>query len=109
MLRRALGSAVVLVASTAGALGVWGPSRTTEGGLKLPGTVEVQEVRLGSKLGGRVAEVTVAEGALADPGRPLVRLDAPEQRMRLDQARARLEAAEAALREAEAGPRPEER
>ena len=46
----------------------------TNAELRLPGTVEVQEVRLGSKLGGRIAEVLVREGENVEAGRGLVRV-----------------------------------
>jgi HlyD family secretion protein len=78
------------------------------GSLRLPGVVEIQEVRLGSKVGGRVAEVSVAEGDLVAPGQPLVRFDVPELEDRRAQAWALLRAAEAALEKANNGPRPQE-
>ena len=51
----------------------------TAGGndIALPGVVEVQEVRLGSKVGGRVREVLVSEGSLVEPGTSLVTFEAP--------------------------------
>ena len=39
---------------------------------RLPGVVEIQEVRLSSKVGGRVARVDVAEGDLVQAGQPLL-------------------------------------
>jgi HlyD family secretion protein len=48
------------------------------GVVRLPGTVEVQEVRLGSKVGGRVPEVLVAEGDIVLPDQVLARFDVPE-------------------------------
>ena len=48
--------------------------------LRLPGTVEVQEIRLGSKVGGRVAEVSVAEGDLLQAGQILARFEVPSWR-----------------------------
>lgn len=82
------------------------PRRTD--GLKLPGVVEVQEVRLGSKLGGRVAETLVREGDVVDAGQVLVRVDMPEQEAQRDLARAEVAAARASLEKARNGPRPEE-
>ncbi len=52
--------------------------------LRLPGTVEVQEVRLGSRVGGRVGAVHVREGQLVEPGTVLVTFDAPELTARHD-------------------------
>src|SRR5262245_39128685 len=67
-----------VLAAVAGAAGFWWPFGSGPAGLNLPGTVEVQEVRLGSKAGGRVAEVAIREGDLVKPGQLLVRLEEPE-------------------------------
>jgi multidrug resistance efflux pump len=75
----------------------------------LPGVVEIQEVRLGSKIGGRVAQVAVVEGAIAEPDQVLVRFDVPELEAQKQQLQARLKAAEADLDKAKNGPRPEEK
>lgn len=77
--------------------------------LSLPGIVEIQEVRLGSKVGGRVEEVLVEEGDKVYPGQPLVKFQVPELEAQFVQARARLEVAEAELARALAGPREEEK
>jgi HlyD family secretion protein len=76
--------------------------------LQLPGVVEIQEVRLGSKIGGRVAEVLVREGDLAEPGQLLVRFAVPELEAQKKQQEGRLAAAEATLLKAKNGSRPEE-
>jgi multidrug resistance efflux pump len=76
--------------------------------LRLPGVVEVQEVRLGSKVGGRVREVSVAEGEVVGPGAPIVTFEVPELEAQRDQWRARLRSDEAALEKARNGPRREE-
>jgi multidrug resistance efflux pump len=76
--------------------------------LTLPGTVEVQEVRLGPRVAGRVERVAVAEGEVVEPGRPLLYLEVPELRAQLDGARAALAAAEAARDRVVHGPRAEE-
>jgi multidrug resistance efflux pump len=76
---------------------------------RLPGVVETQEVRLSSKVGGRVARVAVAEGDLVRPGQPLVYLEVPELQAQHEQTQARLQAAEADLDKAKNGPRPEEK
>jgi multidrug resistance efflux pump len=77
--------------------------------LGLHGTVEIQEVRLSSKVGGRVAEVLVREGDLVEPAQVLVRFEAPELAALREQSMARVQAAGAALNRAIAGARPEER
>ena len=68
--------------------------------LVLPGVVEVQEVRLGSKVGGRVREVHILEGDLVEPGTPLVTLDVPELEAQQAQWRAKLRSDLAALEKA---------
>jgi multidrug resistance efflux pump len=74
----------------------------------LPGVVEVQEVRLGSKVGGRVRDVQIREGDLVGPGIPLVTLDAPELEAQRAQWRAKLRSDLATLAKARNGPRREE-
>jgi multidrug resistance efflux pump len=74
----------------------------------LPGVVEIQEVRLGSKVGGRVREVRVLEGDVVKAGEPLVVLDVSELEAQRAQWKARLRADEAALEKARNGPRREE-
>jgi HlyD family secretion protein len=77
--------------------------------LTLPGIVEIQEVRLGSKVGGRIAKIEVQEGQIVSPGQRLVVFDAPELENQREQLKARLDAAEADYQRAKNGPRPEER
>jgi multidrug resistance efflux pump len=74
----------------------------------LPGVVETQEVRLGSKIGGRIAEVLVTEGDTVEAGQLLVRYETPELEAQALQQQARLDAAEADLTKAKNGPRQEE-
>src|SRR5262245_34156873 len=76
--------------------------------LRLPGIVEVQEVRLGSKIGGRVKSVKVLEGVIVEPGQELVIFDVPELEAQVAQWEARLAAMEAMAEKAENGPRPDE-
>jgi multidrug resistance efflux pump len=76
--------------------------------LALPGVVEVQEVRLGSKVGGRVAEVAIAEGDGVEAGQVLVRFEAPELEAQRQQLQAQLRAATAELEKAQNGARREE-
>ncbi len=73
------------------------------------GVVEIQEVRVGSKLGGRVAETPVPEGSLLKAGQVLARFESPEAEARREEAKARVREAEAALAAARAGPRTEEK
>ena len=71
---RILATGVVAMVLGTGAFGRYGSSGNREATLELPGTVEVQEVRLGSKIGGRVDRVLVREGELVQPGQLLVRI-----------------------------------
>ncbi len=71
---------IVLVAIAAGIAVFLSVHRPV--GLELPGVVEIQEVRLGSKIGGRVAEVLVAEGDTVEAGQLLVRYEVPDSSRR---------------------------
>lgn len=103
-----LGGAALL-AAVAAALGFFWPFHSRPEVLRLPGVVEVQEVRLSSKVGGRVEDLHTEEGALVEPGEPLVTFAVPELKAQREQAAARLAAAEAELKKAQEGPRPEEK
>jgi multidrug resistance efflux pump len=81
--------------------------RRTE--LRLQGTVEVQEVRLASKIGGRIAEVLIREGDLVQAGQVLVRLEAPELEAQREQWVARVQAMSAALDKMRSGARVEDK
>jgi HlyD family secretion protein len=82
-------------------------SRSNE--LVLPGTVEIQEVRLGSKVGGRIAKIHIREGDKVSPGQELVTIEVPElEAQRLQQA-ARLDAMEADYLRVKNGERDEEK
>jgi multidrug resistance efflux pump len=98
-----------LLAACAAALGFFWPFGHRQEVLRLPGIVEIQEVRLGSKVGGRVLKILVEEGQLVSPGERLVIFDVPELQAQLEQAQAKLAAAVADSEKAEAGPRPEEK
>src|SRR5206468_1374536 len=58
--------------------------------LRLPGVVETQEVRLSSKIGGRIRRVAVQEGQTVRAGQELVTLEAPELEARREQVQAAL-------------------
>lgn len=92
----------------AGAYFFW-PFGQSEPELKLPGTVEIQEVRLSSKVGGRVDRVAVREGQLVEAKEPLIYLEVPELLAQRDQAQAKLDAAIANSERVYNGPRAEER
>ena len=103
-----VGVVLVLVAA-GGALGwyFW-PWRGDKNVLRLPGVVEIQEVRLGSKIGGRVAEVKIKEGEEAEAGDQLLMFDAPELEAQIAQQQARVDQAEADAQKARSGARQQE-
>jgi multidrug resistance efflux pump len=104
-----IAATVVVLAGCAAALGFFWPFGHREQVLRLPGLVEIQEVRLASKVGGRVEKVMVLEGEHVSPGQELVRFEVPELQAQREQAKARLDAAVADWEKAKNGPRPEEK
>lgn len=105
---RWLAIGLLILAAAGGALGVFLYVSREPAELHLPGTVETQEVRLSSRVGGRVSKLLVRESQLVEPNEPLVELEMPE----LDAQRAHLvaqkTATEAALTRLQNGPRVEE-
>jgi multidrug resistance efflux pump len=108
MKRRQILFLVLLLAATGAAVGFFWPRQRPQT-LVLPGVVEIQEIRLGSKIGGRVKSVEILEGAIAAKDQPLVTFDVPELEAQRQQAEARLQAAQFELDKAIAGARPEEK
>ncbi|MFL5245829.1 MAG: HlyD family secretion protein [Gemmataceae bacterium] len=92
-----------------GGVSYWWSVRQSDQSLHLPGVVEIQEVRLGSKIGGRVLEVRTAEGKVEEAGKVLVIFDGPELRNQREQLAALLASAQADYDKAVNGPRPEEK
>jgi multidrug resistance efflux pump len=109
MVRKIILAVVVLAILGGGAAVGWWYFNQNPTHLSLPGLVEIQEVRLSSKVGGRVARTEVREGDLVKAGRPLVVFDAPELRAQLRQYQAKLAAAQADLDRTNNGPRYEEK
>ena len=102
---------LILIGLVAGAgcvIGFLCPAPDRADILRVHGVVETQEIRLGSKLGGRVAAVDVAEGTLVEPGQALVRFETPELEAQYQQQEARVHLAEAELAKALHGYRSEE-
>lgn len=83
-------------------------SQRSTGPLIVSGFIEADEMRLGSRVGGRVAEVLVEEGADVTPGQLLVRLEPYDLLRRLEETQANLAARRAELAKLESGFRPEE-
>ena len=88
------------------AAGWWGGAG--DAAPKLYGNVEVREVELGFRVGGRISQVLVDEGDKVTPGQELARLDAQPIRDRLAGADARVAAAAALVDRDVAGNRPQE-
>lgn len=75
--------------------------RTLERTLEVTGTLKAEnEVRIGSKIPGRVAQVLVDEGQLVQAGQPLVLLDTKDLLAQVRQAEAGLEMARARFQQA---------
>jgi multidrug resistance efflux pump len=105
--RRIVLASVALLAAVV-SLGFYWTFGGSRESLRLPGIVEIQEVRLGSKVGGRVLKVDVIEGEIVEAGRVLVEFEVPELEAQREQAQARLIAATAEWEKAKYGPRDEE-
>jgi HlyD family secretion protein len=99
---------IVIVLVAGGGAAYWWFLQQVGDNLVLPGTVEVQEVRLSSKIAGRVKDVFVDDGAEVKANDPLVELDIPELRAQRKQIAAQLDAAKAAAAKADRGPLEEE-
>lgn len=72
------------------------------------GTVETREIRIGSKIGGRVTQVPVEEGQAVKAGDLLVRFESDDLKAQRAQAGAQLEQAQADFNRLRHGYRPEE-
>jgi HlyD family secretion protein len=108
--RVAIGSLMLLAAAGLGLGWLWASSSGSRRNvLTLPGVVEIQEIRLASKQGGRVKEVLIAEGDWVEPGQRLVVIEVPELEAKKAQEVAQLANLEAELEKAIRGPRIEEK
>lgn len=88
--------------------GMYTKSESTKVELLLFGTIEAQEVQIGSKIGGRVIEVLAQEGEIVKKGTPLVRFDNDTLLAEKKQLQAKIDQAEAYLKKLENGYRTEE-
>jgi HlyD family secretion protein len=108
MIWKPVTAGVALLAAAGSTAGVLFHFREQPNELRLPGTVETQEVRLSSRVGGRVEELLVSESQIVEPGQVIVKLEMPELDSQRAQLVAQKEAAEAVLTRLENGPRKEE-
>ena len=92
---------VLVVAAAVAATGLYAGWFKTDTSLQSSGTVESRDIRVGSKVGGRIDKVLVREGDSVEAGQVLITFDDKELQAALDQSKA---AAEKAAR----GYRPEE-
>ena len=100
---------IALLALSGSTVGLWLRLFDRPSELRLPGTVETQDVRLSSRVGGRVLKVLVRESQLVEPGQPIVELEMPELDAQRSQLVAQQQAAEAVLAKLREGPRKEEK
>ena len=107
MKARFLALALLLFAGAGGGYYAWRQSRA-EVPLVMSGNVDIREVNLSFRVGGRVAAVRVDEGDRVTDGQVVASLDAEPLREALSQARASLAAAQAAEALLRAGTRAED-
>lgn len=106
--KRTIVAGVLALGAVAGFVGCW-PFHRHRAELRLPGTVEVQEVHLASKIGGRVKSISVREGQVLKAGDVLAMFEVPELEAQYAQAQQKREQMYAALERARNGARPEEK
>lgn len=99
---------IVFILVVAAALGALFWSQQRDGEFFVSGFIEAHDVRIGSRVGGRVLSVDVHEGQHVAAGTSLVRLDPYDWQQRLAEAQAELAARKAKLDLALAGFRREE-
>lgn len=92
---------VLLVAAAIAATALYAGWFQRDTALQGSGTVEARNIRVGSKIGGRIDKVLVREGESVQPGQILIAFDDKELRAVLEQSRANAE-------KARRGYRPEE-
>lgn len=101
--------AVVLVAVVVAAVSLWYLERPeTDTPLRLYGNVDIRELALAFRQGGRISRLLVDEGDRVSAGQVVAELDAEPFRISLQAAEASVAEARAALAQLEAGSRPQE-
>lgn len=104
MIRRAL--AILVFAAVLAGLIIYSQLRPVS--QHVSGFVEADEIRLGSRVGGRVQEVLVEEGQMVEMGQLLVKLEPFDLTEQLKEAQSQLAARKAELDKLQTGNRPEE-
>lgn len=99
---------VLILVVGAALIGLLWHSQQAHGPLMVSGFIEADEMRIGSRVGGRVAKVHVEEGQRVDAGAVIVELEPYDLNERRAEALARLNELKAHLLQLENGPRPQE-
>ena len=107
--RVAIGVLAMIAIALAGLGWLWASIAGARGKpLSLHGVVEIQEVRLASKQGGRIKEIQVGEGQWVEKDQVLMVFEAPELAARLEQLKAQRDSIQVELDKANKGSRLEE-
>jgi multidrug resistance efflux pump len=109
MIWKQLVAGIALLAVAGSTAGYWLRLRDPQQELRLPGTVETQQVRLSSRVGGRVTKTFVKESEIVEPGQKIIELEMPELDSQRGQLVAQRQAAEAVLLRLSNGARDEEK
>ncbi len=97
----------LVIVSTSCEKSGWGFGR--DKAMVLSGTIETREIRVGSKVGGRIVEVLVEEGSEVESGQAIARFDIADLEAQQAQAEARIAQQKARLERLERGARTEEK
>src|SRR5580658_6391139 len=89
---------IILVAIILGGTTVYATWFRRDNALQGSGTVEARDIRVGSKVGGRIDQVLVREGDRVKSGQTLITFDDQELLASLDQSRAAAEKAKRGFR-----------
>src|SRR4051812_39697548 len=99
---------VILIIVALAAAWKYMSGRASSDRLVLSGTIEADEIHVGSKIGGRIAEVFVSEGQEVKQGQPIIRFESFDLDAKRADAVAAVVQAEANLQKTLALSRPEE-
>jgi HlyD family secretion protein len=89
---------LILVAAVLGGSAVYATWFRRDGALEGSGTVEARDIRVGSKVGGRIDKVLVREGDRVESGQTLITFDDQELLASLEESRAAAEKAKRGFR-----------
>lgn len=89
---------IVVILAVAGGTALYATWFHREQGLQGSGTVEARNIRVGSKVGGRINQVLVREGDRVEAGQILVTFDDKELKAALEQSKANAEKAQSGFR-----------